>query len=74
MRWRGPQQAFSAGVKLWLGLRSRRYELIIKEFVVEKDDFGGFLKFRGFREIFGRISGSINADSLGVPWMDRSLQ
>ena len=65
----------SKGVtQVWIEPRSRRYGLIIKEFLVGKDDFSCFGSFGGFRGIFGKRRGFIIANSLGALGTDQSLQ
>ena len=46
----------SKGVtQVWVESKSRRYGLIMKDFLVGKGDFSGFLNFGGFRGIFGKL-------------------
>ena len=46
----------------------------MKDFLVGKGDFSGFLNFGGFRGIFGKRRGFIIANSLGALGTDQSLQ
>jgi len=44
-----------AGIKLWSTSRTRRYGLIMKDFIVGKDDFSGFCLLGRFYGIFGKL-------------------